>query len=783
MNMMKKTKRNSLQVVHTLYSTLVTMILTQLLLHIKSTESGSIIARPGCEESCGGIPIPYPFGIGLNCSLNDAFNVTCHTTYNNGTPTPYLSSSPTDNNGAPTPYLVFFPILNISLSLGQARIGSLVASQCYNTTAKKEDYNNLGYYFGESVWLNTEKNKFTVIGCNTLAYLGLDSSTNSSVGCLSSCDSLEILTKYGSCSGIGCCQTAIPTETSYIDVWFDERSNNSEVHNFSRCSYATVVEEAAFIFQTTYITNEELSALVLPKTNGVRQLVRYQSQSLPVLVNWVIEGTTCDIAQTKTSSFACRSNHSICLTLTDHGYLCNCSDGYEGNPYLHGVCQDINECANPNACSKPGKCHNFEGGYRCSCPFGWRSNHNNPGPGECDLNVALVTGTAAGIAALIFLGVAIYVLRERRNLSKVKEIYFQQHGGWILLEKIKLNQGFGFTIFTKQQVEQATDNFASANILGYGGHGTVYKGTLRDQTVAIKKCKIVDESKKKEFGKEMLILSQINHKNIVKILGCCLEVEVPMLVYEFIPNGTLSHYIHGKKQGSRISLPTRLRIAHESAEALAYLHSSASPPIFHGDVKSANILLDQNYMAKVSDFGASILVPTDEAQCVTLVQGTFGYLDPEYVQSCKLTDKSDVYSFGVVLLELLTSKPVVNFDAPEDEMSLSSRFLSAMEENKIQELLDDEIKNEDDMELIMEVAELAKKCLSMKGEERPTMEDVAEELLRVNKFMQHPWRQEHDPEETETLLTERSQHSIEIELMSNYFNTDNEAEQSIAIGH
>ncbi|XP_078150880.1 wall-associated receptor kinase 3-like [Carex rostrata] len=745
----------------------VAMILTQflLLLHFKNAESAkSTIALPGCPESCGGIPIPYPFGIGLNCSLSQEFNVTCRLSYDsNTTIIPVLE----DIGSQP------FQILNINMSLGQARVSFPAAGQCYNSTTKEEyswyppiDNRN------SSFRINTEKNKFTVIGCNTLAYLRLDDSTNYSVGCLSSCDSQDTLNKYGSCSGIGCCQTAISKETNYFYIGFDDRYNNSDVYHFNPCSYAMVVEEAEFKFRTTYVTTKVLGDIF--NLNFGKEW--------PMVFDWAIGNTTCDIALKNKSTYACRSDHSSCLTVSGGGYLCNCSVGYEGNPYLDGGCQDINECVNRNACSKPGKCHNFQGGYHCSCRFGWRSNHKKSGPGGCDLNVALVTGTAAGIAALLFLGVAIYVLRERRNLSKVKEIYFQQHGGWILLEKIKLNQGFGFTIFTKQQVEQATNNFSSANILGYGGHGTVYKGTLRDQTVAIKKCKIVDESKKKEFGKEMLILSQINHKNIVKILGCCLEVEIPMLVYEFIPNGTLSHYIHGKKQGSRISLPTRLRIAHESAEALAYLHSSASPPIFHGDVKSANILLDQNYMAKVSDFGASILVPTDEAQCVTLVQGTFGYLDPEYMQSCKLTDKSDVYSFGVVLLELLTSKPVVDFDAPEDEMSLSSRFLSAMEENKIQELLDDEIKHEDDMELIMAIAELAKQCLSMKGGQRPTMKEVAEELLRIGKLKQHPWRQDYNPEETETLLSERSQHEIEIEDTSNYFIIDKEAEESIAIG-
>jgi serine/threonine protein kinase len=372
-----------------------------------------------------------------------------------------------------------------------------------------------------------------------------------------------------------------------------------------------------------------------------------------------------------------------------------------------------------------------------------------------------------------------YVVHEKRNLSKIKEKYFQQHGGWTLLEKIKTSQGFGFTIFTKQQVEQATNNFDNANIIGHGGQGTVYKGTLRDQIVAIKKCKIIDESKKKEFGKEMLILSQINHKNIVKLLGCCLEVEVPMLVYEFIPNGTLFHYIHYKHQGSQISLETRLRIAQESAEALAYLHTSASPPIFHGDVKSANILLDQNYTAKVSDFGASILAPTDEAQFVTLVQGTCGYLDPEYMQSCQLSNKSDVYSFGVVLLELLTRKPVVDFNAPEEDRGLSSRFLSAMKENKMHDLLDDQLRTDDDIALIEEVAMLAKECLNMKGEDRPTMKEVADELERIVKIKQHPWRQNLS-EETETLLGEAS-HDIEFQ-QTGYFSLEKKAVKSMAVG-
>jgi serine/threonine protein kinase len=335
----------------------------------------------------------------------------------------------------------------------------------------------------------------------------------------------------------------------------------------------------------------------------------------------------------------------------------------------------------------------------------------------------------------------------------MKQSYFRQHGGLILFNEMKSKEGNAFKIFTEEELQQGTNNFSEKQVLGHGGHGTVYKGLLRGNVeVAVKKCMTIDEQHKKEFGKEMVILSQINHRNIVKLLGCCLEVEVPMLVYEFVPNGTLFHLIHGN-HGRSISLATRLRIAIESADALTYLHSSASTPILHGDVKSPNILLDGNHSAKVSDFGASILAPTDESQFVTLVQGTCGYLDPEYMQTCYLTDKSDVYSFGVVLVELLTGKIPFNLDAPEKEKSLAMMFMSAMKENRLAGILDDQVKDDDNMEILEEIAELAKQCLDMCGDNRPSMKEVTDKLDGLMKVMQHPWMQQ-DPEEMEGLLSE-----------------------------
>ncbi|TQE12041.1 hypothetical protein C1H46_002435 [Malus baccata] len=175
--------------------------------------------------------------------------------------------------------------------------------------------------------------------------------------------------------------------------------------------------------------------------------------------------------------------------------------------------------------------------------------------------------------------------------------------------------------------------------------------------------------------------------------------------------------------------------------------------IIHRDVKAKNILLDENYTAKVSDFGASRLIPLDQAQLTTLVQGTFGYLDPEYFLTNQLTDKSDVYSFGVVLMELLTSKVALAFDRPEEERNLANFFVCLMEEDRLNEILDDDILNERNIETIKTVANLAKRCVRLKGEDRPTMKEVAMELEGMRFTEKHPWgKAEICLEETECLL-------------------------------
>ncbi|KAL5577789.1 hypothetical protein UlMin_019488 [Ulmus minor] len=284
-------------------------------------------------------------------------------------------------------------------------------------------------------------------------------------------------------------------------------------------------------------------------------------------------------------------------------------------------------------------------------------------------------------------------------------------------------------------------NYESCN---EGGYGTVYRGVLADdRVVAIKKPKSIDAKKidPTQFINEVVVLMQINHRNVVRLLGCCLETEAPLLVYEFITNGTLFQHLQNKNPESKSSLSweLRLKIATETAGALAYLHAETVVPIIHRDVKTMNILVDESYTAKVSDFGTSKLVPLDQEEMLTFVQGTLGYLDPEYMQTSVLTEKSDVYSFGVVLAELLTGKRALVFDRSEGVCNLALSFVSLMEDDQLLQLIDDAIVDETDTEAIKEVADLTKRCLSLKGEDRPTMKEVAMELEGLRVTRKHQW--------------------------------------------
>ena len=357
----------------------------------------------------------------------------------------------------------------------------------------------------------------------------------------------------------------------------------------------------------------------------------------------------------------------------------------------------------------------------------------------------------------------------------MRDTFFRQNGGLILHQRLSSGQDASIDrvkIFTVEDLKKATNNYSESNIIGQGGFGTVYKGTLpNNQVVAIKKSLKVDSSQSEQFINEVLVLSQVNNRNVVKLLGCCLETEVPLLVYEFIRNGTLHDHLHDERKASLLLWDIRLRIATEVAEVLAYLHTTVSTPIIHRDIKSMNILLDENYVAKVSDFGASRLVPMDQDQLATMVLGTHGYLDPEYMQTSELNEKSDVYSFGVVLVELLTRRKALCFDRPDNERCLAMHFLLRLKEERVLEILDEKITShvafEHLVQQLMEVAILASRCLELKGNDRPSMKEVAMELERIRRKVLHPWSS------NDRLFKEERQHLLsEAEDDSAYYRKD-----------
>ena len=345
----------------------------------------------------------------------------------------------------------------------------------------------------------------------------------------------------------------------------------------------------------------------------------------------------------------------------------------------------------------------------------------------------------------------LYSLARRQRQIKHKDKFLKRIGGQLLERHMTSGRT---RLFTAKELEVATDCFNAGRVLGRGSQGTVYKGMLADgRVVAVKKSSKVDESRLEQFVNEVVILSQINHRNVVKLLGCCLEMEVPLLIYEFIPNGALYQHIHSPSGDFPITWKTRLRIAAESASAIAYLHSSSPMPIYHRDIKSSNILLDEHYRAKVSDFGISRIVTIDQTHLTTGVQGTFGYLDPEYFRSNRFTEKSDVYGFGVVLAELLTSmKPLPPPDESGNWRNLAMEFILHMENSTLFDIVDARFLEEAKEEELLAVANVAMRCLNSFGKQRPTMKEVASALEGIRSPRSPSTTEQNHPREDDMVM-------------------------------
>ncbi|KAF5199356.1 Wall-associated receptor kinase [Thalictrum thalictroides] len=679
-------------------------VLWLLLASLAATVNGTE-QKAGCKSKCGNIDIPYPFGIGRQCSMEKWTNINCNTTF-----------SP------PKPFIATSNLEIVHISGFEVRIKNVPATSCYSQSgALVEDFSLLNFNFYGTPYTFSTKNKLTILGCDTNAMSG---SANYSSGCISLCEKRENLMN-SSCPGIGCCQTSIPKRLKEFYVILGSIYNYTNVWSFDPCGAAFLGEQDMYTFKASDFFN-----------------IRSSLIDIPIVLNFAVGNQTCKEAKDNSGTIVCTENSDCYDSVDDIGYICNCSTGYKGNPYLNKGCQDVNECEDGNNPCE-GICINSEGSYKCSCPDDSYGDGRRDGSGCTKKNkkipvLQLSLGLGGGIVVLLLGGSGLFHSLKKRQVSKLNQKYFQQNGGLLLKQNIASHEGGveSTKIYTAKELKLATNNFDRSQILGQGGYGTVYKGTLPDLSiVAIKKSKIFDESQLGQFINEVAILTQLNHRNVVKLMGCCLETEIPLLVYEFVSNGTLYHHLHeNSDEHSSVSWEDRLRIAAETAEAIAYLHSAASTPIIHRDVKSANILLDSNFTAKVADFGASKLNPSDQTQIDTLVQGTMGYLDPEYFHTSQLTEKSDVYSFGVVLAELLTAKKPLCFERSQ-ERNLATHFILSMKENNLFQILEAGLVNEKNTVQVQALAKLAKRCLSLKGETRPSMKEVAAELDRLRGFV------------------------------------------------
>ncbi|KAI6701213.1 hypothetical protein NL676_015537 [Syzygium grande] len=289
--------------------------------------------------------------------------------------------------------------------------------------------------------------------------------------------------------------------------------------------------------------------------------------------------------------------------------------------------------------------------------------------------------------------------------------------------------GFTQCTFTYDELAAATGGFSQANLLGQGGYGYVHKGVLPNgKEIAVKSLKNGSGQGDREFQAEVEIISHVHHRHLVALVGYCISESQRVLIYEFVPNNTLEYHLHGKDRPV-MDWPMRLRIALGAARGLAYLHEDCHPKIIHRDIKAANILLDFNFEAKVSDFGLAKLSTDNHTHVSTRVMGTFGYLAPEYAASGKLTEKSDVFSFGVMLLELITGKHPVNTDMDDSLVDWATPIITtALAEGDYSELVDPRLQDNYVPQEMARMVACAGACIRRSSKRRPRMSQIVRAL-------------------------------------------------------
>ncbi|KAA8532784.1 hypothetical protein F0562_032817 [Nyssa sinensis] len=383
-------------------------------------------------------------------------------------------------------------------------------------------------------------------------------------------------------------------------------------------------------------------------------------------------------------------------------------------------------------------------------------NSNSTGNGGLGTGGAVAIGLVLGFILLSLIGVAAWFMRQQKKKvsglgggyvmptslgsspksdsallkTQISAPHMGSGSGSDFVYTPRESGGLGNSRpwFTYQELVEATNGFSAQNLLGEGGFGCVYKGCLPDgREVAVKQLKIGGGQGEREFKAEVEIISRIHHRHLVSLVGYCISENRRLLIYDYVPNNTLYFHLHG---GDRpvMDWATRVKIAAGAARGIAYLHEDCHPRIIHRDIKSSNILLDNNFEARVSDFGLAKLAMDADTHITTRVMGTFGYMAPEYASSGKLTEKSDVFSFGVVLLELITGRKPVDASQPLGEESLvewARPLLSyALEAEEFEGLTDPRLEKNYVNAEMFRMVEAAAACVRHSAAKRPRLGQV-----------------------------------------------------------
>ncbi|GBG70290.1 hypothetical protein CBR_g6417 [Chara braunii] len=299
--------------------------------------------------------------------------------------------------------------------------------------------------------------------------------------------------------------------------------------------------------------------------------------------------------------------------------------------------------------------------------------------------------------------------------------------------------GWG-TWYTYQDLHTATDGFDNKNVLGEGGYAVVYKGKLDDGSyAAVKYIRNTKGQAEREFRVEVDAISRVQHRHLVRLKGCCADDMHRVLVYEYISNGTLEDHLHKRKDGPALSWKTRIKIALGAAKGLAYLHEESDPKIIHRDVKSSNILLDDDFNAKMADFGLAKVMKDETSLVNTRIMGTFGYVAPEYASSGLLTEKSDIYSFGVLLLEMVCGRKPIDYHRPPLEVNLLSWVRLMNKRGMLANVLDPRLgRNNVPAESLQRVVNMALRCCDKEISNRPSMGLIARQMEVEMDYCNHP---------------------------------------------